>query len=197
MDISAKVWSKYHNFNLSIVLLFSNIYMSIYCWLRKIEIGENCDFYGKTFFHRVEESVIYIGSHTRFRSIQGSNLIGINHGCYISTLAKGARINIGNYCGFSGVVIGCFTSITIGNNVMCGANTLITDSDWHPKDTRSGLAKPVVIKDNVWIGYSVTILKGITIGENSVIGANSVVTKSIPDNVIAAGNPCKVISMLK
>lgn len=52
---------------------------------------------------------------------------------------------------------------------------------------------PVVIGDHVWIGGGVIILPGVTIGNNVVIGAGSVVTKDIPDNVIAYGNPCKVV----
>ena len=56
---------------------------------------------------------------------------------------------------------------------------------------------PVTIGDNVWIGGSVTILPGVTIGSNTTIGAGSVVTKDIPDNVVAAGNPCRVIRKLK
>lgn len=99
-------------------------------------------------------------------------------------------------CGFSGTIIGAFTTIKLGNNVRCGANTLITDSDWHEDDPRAGKAKPVVIGDNVWLGVNAVVLKGVTIGENSVIGANSVVAKNIPANVIAAGNPCKVLKSL-
>lgn len=75
-------------------------------------------------------------------------------------------------------------------------NTLITDSDWHLDDPRSGKPKAVTIGDNVWLGEGAKILKGVTIGENSVIGAGAVVTKSIPANVIAAGNPCKVIKQI-
>ena len=54
-------------------------------------------------------------------------------------------------------------------------------------------AKPIIIGDNVWIGGDVTILPGVKIGANTVIGAKSVVTKDIPANVVAAGNPCRVL----
>ena len=73
---------------------------------------------------------------------------------------------------------------------------MITDSDWHTDDPRTGPDKAVIIEDNVWLGYGVKILKGVHIGKNSVIGAGSIVTKNIPANVIAAGNPCKVIKQL-
>lgn len=65
------------------------------------------------------------------------------------------------------------------------------------EDTRSGRDADVYIGDNVWLGYGVVVLKGVTIGENSVIGARSVVTHDIPANVIAAGNPCKVIREIR
>jgi acetyltransferase-like isoleucine patch superfamily enzyme len=52
---------------------------------------------------------------------------------------------------------------------------------------------PVTIADNVWIGMNATILKGVTIGENSVVAAGAVVTKSVPANVVVAGNPAVVI----
>jgi maltose O-acetyltransferase len=52
---------------------------------------------------------------------------------------------------------------------------------------------PITIGDNVWIGGNVVINPGVTIGNNVVIGAGSIVTKNIPDNVIAVGNPCKVV----
>ena len=107
-----------------------------------------------------------------------------------------AIIKIGNNCGFSGTSISAFKSISIGDNVKCGANTFIMDSDWHPEDYRSGLSSPVIIEDNVWLGLNVVVLKGVKVGANSVIGANSVVTKSIPANVVAAGNPCKIIRSL-
>lgn len=52
---------------------------------------------------------------------------------------------------------------------------------------------PISIGNHVWIGMNVVVMRGVTIGDNTIIGANSVVTKNIPSNVIAAGNPIKVI----
>lgn len=179
---------------------FNNVYyyftthlVLLYCKLCGIKTGDKNIFYGKTAFRKKKESTIQIGSKCRFRSKQLSNLIGINHRCIIATHRPGAKIIIGDGCGFSGTVIGSFDSIILGNNVRCGANTVITDSDWHNDDPRVGQPKPIQIEDNVWLGYGVIVMKGVIIGKNSVIGAGSVVTKSIPANVIAAGNPCRVI----
>jgi acetyltransferase-like isoleucine patch superfamily enzyme len=140
---------------------------------------------------------VVIGNKCKFNSSSRSNLIGVNHKCIISTHLEGAKIRIGEKCGFSGTVIASFKSIEIGNNVRCGANTVITDSDWHLDDPRVGPPRPVVIKDNVWLGYNAVVLKGVTIGENSIIGAGSIVVSDIPANVIAAGNPCVVIKQLQ
>ena len=106
-------------------------------------------------------------------------------------------MRIGAGCGFSGTVIAAFKQIVLANDVICGANTLITDSDWHPEDPRAGVSAPVIIGSHVWLGVNATVLKGVSIGDNSVIGAGSVVTRDIPANVIAAGNPCKVIKPLE
>lgn len=158
---------------------------------------KNISFYnGIPYFHKTRKSKIIIGKNCRFNSRTTSNLIGINHKCMICTLSKDAVLLIGNNCGFSGTTIGCFELIQIGNNVRFGANSMITDSDWHNDDPRSGGTKPVIIEDNVWIGYGSIILKGVKIGKNSVIGAGSVVTKNIPPNVIAAGNPCITIKTI-
>ena len=161
-----------------------------------VKLGSKIKFDGKCYFKRFPGSTIKIGNNCKLKSRTVSNLIGINHPCIISTQEPDAIIEIGNNCGFSGTVIGAFKSIKIGNNVRCGANTLITDSDWHTDDPRAGQPKEVVIGNNVWLGVNAIILKGVTIGDNTLIGANSVVVKSIEANVIAAGNPCHVISKI-
>ena len=91
-------------------------------------------------------------------------------------------------------------SVTIGDDCFIGPNvsiyTACHSTDPVERNTRMEWAEPVSIGDNVWIGGSVTILPGVTIGNNVTIGAGSVVTKDIPDNVVAVGNPCKVIKRL-
>lgn len=93
------------------------------------------------------------------------------------------------------ILDGC--EVNIGNNVLLGPNVGIYTAT-HPisgKVRRLGYeyAKPISIGNDVWIGGNSVILPGIKIGNNVVIGAGSVVTKDIPDNVVAAGNPCRVI----
>lgn len=87
--------------------------------------------------------------------------------------------------------------VTIGNNVFIGPNVNIYTA-CHPldsaqRDTLLEWAEPVTIGDSVWIGGNTTILPGVTIGSRTVIGAGSVVTRDIPDGVVAAGNPARII----
>jgi len=158
-----------------------------------VSFGCGSSFYGLPRFRRHPRSHITIAEYCEFLSAPAANLIGINRPCIISTLAEGAEIVIGSQCGFSGTVIGCATRIIIGDNVRCGANTLITDTDWHSDDPRSGADAPVTIEKGVWLGVNVTVLKGVTIGENTLVGAGSLVSRSLPANVFAAGSPAKVI----
>jgi len=163
---------------------------------RGVEFQGSCTFIGRPKFKLYPGTRIVIGKGCKFLSGHTDNLIGINRPCILTVHNPGTELRIGENTGLSGTVIGAFAGITIGSHVKCGANTLITDSDWHPEDPRSGPPAPIVIGDNVWLGVNSIVLKGVTIGENTVIGANSVVTRDIPPNVIAAGNPCKVIRPL-
>lgn len=101
-----------------------------------------------------------------------------------------------SYANYNLTILDCGV-ITVGNNVLIGPNVNIFGAG-HPvhPDLRSEELEygfPVTIGDNVWIGGGTTINANITIRENTVIGSGSVVTKDIPANVVAAGNPCKVI----
>jgi acetyltransferase-like isoleucine patch superfamily enzyme len=182
-------------FRLSIFKWYSGIFARTSAYFKGISLGKHCEFYGRPYFYRSSNSSITLGNRCRLRSDHVSNLIGVNHRCIISTLASGAVIKIGDNTGMSGASIGAAREIIIGANVLIGANCIITDNDWHDSVYFSE-HKPVIIHDHAWIGVNCTILKGVEIGENSIIGAHSLVNKSIPANVVAAGNPCKVIKNL-
>lgn len=87
--------------------------------------------------------------------------------------------------------------VTFGDNVFvapgCGFYTAGHPLDWEQRNAGLEYAYPITVGNNVWIGAQVCVLPGVTIGDNTVIGAGSVVTKNIPANVLAAGNPCRVI----
>lgn len=173
----------------------------IFARLKGVQIGSGLTTYGRLFFHRAPNSNIIIGKNCDFRSSKLSNLIGINKFCILATQKKNATLSIGDNCGFSGVSIGCREYIKIGSNVLVGANVIITDTDWHSlkiKERRSGEPKTAhtIIENNVFIGVNSIILKGSHIGENSVIGAGSIVSGTIPANVVAAGNPCRILKTI-
>lgn len=86
-----------------------------------------------------------------------------------------------------------YAAVRIGRGTRFSGQNLLLTSTHDPLDFSVVRAKPIVIEENVWITYRCIILGGVTIGQNSVIGAGSVVTTSIPANVVAAGNPCRVI----
>ena len=113
----------------------------------------------------------------------------------------GTNISLGEnvFFNFNCVVLDVMP-VTIGDSVLFGPNVQLYTAT-HPlnwQERASGLEAGVAITigSNVWIGGSVVICPGVSIGEHSVIGAGSVVTRSIPANVFAAGNPCRVIKNL-
>ena len=111
----------------------------------------------------------------------------------------GDNIEVGEnfYANYNLVILDC-AKVTIGSNAFIAPNVGIYTAA-HPivAEQRNihgfEFAAPITIGDNVWIGGGVQICPGVTIGDNAVIGAGSVVTKDIPANVVAAGNPCRVL----
>lgn len=183
------------------ISFFWSLYYKIVFKIKRITQGKGNQYFGYSTFYKTSGSVITIGKDCIFNSLPSWNLIGIQRRCIVATLTSSANIIIGNNCGFSGVTIGAFDSITIGDECIVGANVTVTDSDWHCLDCNmrhTGAVKtaPVTIEDNVFIGANTMILKGVRIGKNSIIGAGSIVSKDIPANCMAAGNPCKVIKQI-
>jgi acetyltransferase-like isoleucine patch superfamily enzyme len=131
--------------------------------------------------------------------------------------AHGGKISIGDSCYVGeGTRIWSSDSIDIGNRVYISHNVNIHDTNshsvdaylrsqhffvimttGHPKENDFDIkASPVLIEDDVWIGFNSTILKGVTIGSGSIVAACSVVTKNVPSNVLVAGNPAIIIKTI-
>ena len=110
----------------------------------------------------------------------------------------GWNIEVGNnfFANYNLVILDV-GKVTMGENVMCAPNVSIYTAGHplHPEMRNTGYEYgiPVTIGDNVWIGGNAVIMPGVHIGSNVVIGAGSVVVKDIPYNMVAVGNPCKVI----
>lgn len=110
----------------------------------------------------------------------------------------GSNISIGARCFANyGLVALDVAAITIGNDVQMGPNVqLLTPThpvEAGPRRDKWEAAKSITIEDNVWLGGGVIVLPGVTIGENTVVGAGAVVTRDLPPNVVAVGNPARVI----
>ena len=89
--------------------------------------------------------------------------------------------------------------ITIEDDVFIGPHCVLA-TEYHPEnpETRhSLLTKPIVVKRNAWLGANVTVLAGVTIGENAIVAAGSIVTKDVPNNMVVAGSPARVIREIK
>lgn len=114
------------------------------------------------------------------------------------THSREAVIRIGDRVFLNGTRFGSAQSITVGSGCIL-ADCRIMDTDFHSlsKDRRSDeapvIVEPVHISDNVWVGGQAAILKGVTIGKNSVVGFGAVIVSNVPENVVAAGNPGKII----
>jgi len=128
-------------------------------------------------------------------------LAEVGENCYIEPPLRanwGKHTHLGKnvYANFNLTLVDD-THIYIGDYVMIGPNVTLStaghpiEPEWRKKSAQFNI--PIKIENNVWIGANTVVLPGITIGENSVIGAGSIVTKDVPANVVAFGNPCRVV----
>ena len=109
------------------------------------------------------------------------------------------RIGARTFVNF-GLMAADTAAVTIGEDVQIGPYVqLLTPThpvEPEPRRAKWEAAEPIVIGDNVWLGGGVIVLPGVTIGENTVVGAGAVVPKDLPANVVAVGNPARVIRQL-
>lgn len=141
---------------------------------------------------------IVIGDRVR---LSGKSSISFHHaGRGVPELTIGDGSFLGHDCSLA-----IASSIAIGRHVLVAGGARISDYDGHPVDAASRRAgdptppdtvRPVIIEDDVWIGADARILKGVRIGARSIVGSGAVVTRSVPPDVVVAGNPARVVRKL-
>lgn len=170
-------------------------------YLYGIKFGSNLRVSTRCNLHLEQNAQLTIGDNFKLSSGSFINPLcrNIAAGIYVHC---GAKLIIGNNVGMSSPCVWARKSITIGNHVNIGGDTIIMDSDAHSlnyeirrtkEDQNDAQSASIVIEDDVFVGTRCIILKGVKIGARSIIAAGSVVTKSIPADCIAGGNPCQII----
>lgn len=124
-----------------------------------------------------------------------------SHYSYIEARHENSLIEFGNNVSINNAFsVVSFSKISIGDDVLIGGNCSILDNDGHQLSPENRNEEPisehVFIGENVFIGNNVTILKGVEIGKNSVVANGSIVTISVPENVLVAGVPAKIIKQV-
>ncbi len=150
---------------------------------------------GKILFYIDKRSKIFFGNDVVINSGIKYNHAGGKHEHTIISVSANAELSIGNRSGISNSTIYCKRSITIGNDVNIGVDTVITDCDSHSLYYKNRIQHPdpdiktasITISDGVWICANCMILKGVTIGERSVVAAGSLVTTNIPSKELWGG----------
>ena len=178
-------------------------FIRLYFALHGVRWRSGWHVYGRPLIQRHSGSSITIGDGFWMRNWFSSNPLGVRHRCVLATWFQAARIEIGNGVGISGVTICAQTRVSIGDRVTIGANSTITDTDFHPLDPEArrvdflaGASEEVVVEDDCFIGMDTLILKGTRIGRGAVVGAGSVLSGVIPPKAVVAGNPARVIREL-
>lgn len=171
---------------------------------RGVIIGNDVVFYGMPIVSMAKNSNIILGNRVVLVSRSEFTALGVSRPCILRTLSANATIQIDDDVGMSGGVVCAANSVKIGKQCLLGADVMIMDTDFHPKnplnrryntDADEINIAPVVIEDNVFIGTR-SVIKGVKIGSDSVIGAGSIVVSNVESGTVYAGNPARKISEL-
>lgn len=190
-------YSYYYNWYLSPVLGKNSLVRNC------DKLGDNARILGEFILRKEDSGYLSIGDNFFCQSgsfasidVQGVSKISIR---------RGAKLVIGDNVGSSSIIIHCWHSISISNNVNIGAGCMLFDTNFHNIDPvlrtsgdprHSVKTAPIIIGNNVFIGARSIILKGCTVGTNSVIAAGSVVVCNVPPNEIWGGNPAKFLKKI-
>ena len=158
----------------------------------------------KPLVHILDGSSLIIGENVTLNSKNAKYHVNMFAPIKIYIDKVGAKIKIGNNTRIHGSCLHAYESIEIGENCLIAANCQIFDRSGH--DTLSdkpskrvnshGIAKPILIGNNCWIGTSAIILPGTVLGDNCVVAAGSIVNGVFKNNSLIGGNPAKLIKLI-
>jgi acetyltransferase-like isoleucine patch superfamily enzyme len=158
-----------------------------------LSVGSNVAIGDYTYMNCFGKTGVKLGDDVRIREF-GSVLVTSQ----LSHPGEGLEIGDGTYVG-PHCILGAGGGIRVGRNVTFGAyvqilaeNHEFADFD-RPVNEQGVVRQGIVIEDGCWLGNSVIVLDGVNIGRNAVVGAGSIVTQSLPEGVVAVGNPARVI----
>ena len=194
MRIFTRLYSKYLG-------ILDKIYRLYISRKKGIYINDKVNIKGYPIIDIRNSAKLIIENNVTLTSRNRGYHINLHSPVKLMAIKEGALIHIGENTRIHGTCIHANKSIRIGSNCLIAANCQIMDNNAHDlsfsnvenRINTKGVAKPIIIEDNVWIGANSIILPGVTIGKGSIISANSVVVRDIPSMVIAGGNPAIVI----
>lgn len=173
------------------ISLGDNVFLGEHCQLYaypngRISIGNNCSIDRYVEIRGGNPTIV----NDNVRIVKGATIKSTDQ----STVIIGSRTIISQGCILDG-------DIRIGEDVIFGPNVFINESDHGfsrkdiPMNQQSGISGTIVVEDDVWLGYSVAILKNVVVSKGSIIGTNAVVTKTVPPYSINVGIPAKTLKL--
>lgn len=170
-----------------------------------VKVLANLYFEAKRLFYQLRYPNVAIAKGVRIKdslNVQGSVKVAIGSGTRLRNRVRicgSGEVTIGCNVLLNGPWIGCHNSITIGDESLI-SDCFIVDTDYHNLEPHlrhcppgPKVSAPIVIERNVWIGARATVMKGVHIGADSVVGLGSIIRKSVPQGVVAIGNPQQIV----
>ncbi|MBK1827818.1 hypothetical protein JIN81_12375 [Haloferula rosea] len=164
--------------------------------MRRAQVHPSVVMNGWPLIRCVPGGVMKLGKDVRINTSVRSNPVIGRKRTSLSVLVSGARLEIEDGVGLSGVCISVATSVRVGRNTLVGADALICDTDFHTplpdgswSNDVAASSRPISIGEGCFIGTRAIILKGVTIGDGAVVAAGAVVSRDVPQAHLAAGNP--------
>ena len=167
--------------------------------LGRVSCGPGLQLLGVPIVSVADGASIAIGARAILCSSSRDTALGVSRPVILRAMLPGARLVIGEDSALSGTTVCAAESVTIGERCLFGADSIVTDTDFHPVEPQGrwcatlaqAARRPVRIGHDVFVGARAIVLKGVTIGDGAVIAAGAVVTRDVPAGAVVAGNPAR------